>query len=113
MLPVPWRHFVVLLDPPEDSAQLENYLGTRFTQLLELMFSTARERHDSQNGYPSRPSFNVLLTRRSMHVIPRRTESFSLIDAGWGVYTNGGADAAPYSGTLSVNALGMYLFTNG
>ena len=94
MLPVPWRHFVVLLNPPDDAVQLENYLGTRFIQLLES---------------PSRPSFNVLLTRRSMHVIPRRTEGFSLIDAGWGVYTDGAANAVPYSGTLSVNALGMYI----
>ena len=85
MLPVPWRHFVVLLNPPDDAVQLENYLGTRFIQLLESMFSTAREKNDLENGLPSRPSFNVLLTRRSMHVIPRRTEGFSLIDAGWGV----------------------------
>jgi len=109
VLPVPWRHFVVLLNPPDDAVQLENYLGTRFIQLLESMFSTAREKNDLENGLPSRPSFNVLLTRRSMHVIPRRTEGFSLIDAGWGVYTDGAANAVPYSGTLSVNALGMYI----
>ncbi|WFD23639.1 ATP adenylyltransferase [Malassezia equina] len=105
VLPVPWRHFVVLLNPPEDATELENYLGTRFIQLLELMFSTARDNNDVQKGISNRPSFNVLLTRRSMHVIPRRTESFSLVEAEWGAYKNGGADAAPYSGTLSVNAL--------
>lgn len=113
MLPVPWRHFVVLLNPPEDATELENYLGTRFIQLLELMFSTARDNNDVQKGVSNRPSFNVLLTRRSMHVIPRRTESFSLVEAGWGAYKNGGADAAPYSGTLSVNALGMYRIAHG
>ncbi|WFD27482.1 ATP adenylyltransferase [Malassezia nana] len=106
MLPVPWRHFVVLLDPPADPSNLEDYLGTRFSQLLELMFATAREKEDLQHGLPQRPSFNVLLTSRTLHVVPRRTEHFDLIHAGWGRYADGGAQAAPYSGTLSVNALG-------
>ena len=39
MLPVPWQHFVVLLTPPADEAQLETYIGQRFTQVLDAMFS--------------------------------------------------------------------------
>lgn len=106
LLPVPWQHFVVLLDPPGDETQLTTYLGHRFTQLLDCMFAAARDLSDIEKTGPRRgpPQFNILLTKRAMHLIPRRQEGFDLRTTDWAPYKGG--EAPEHTGTLSVNALG-------
>lgn len=113
LLPVPWQHFVVLLDPPSDETQLSTYLGHRFTQLLDCMFAAARDLGHIQGTEPRRgpPQFNILLTKRAMHLIPRRQEGFDLNTTDWAPYNNG--QAPEHTGTLSVNALGMSLTDSG
>lgn len=109
---MPWRHFVALLQPPEKEEDLEAYLGMRFSQLLEAMFASALDNNDEKTAKQGMPSFNILMTKRSLHVIPRRHESFDMREAGWDAYSD--ADAVPEkTGTLSINALGMsYISTH-
>ncbi|WFC98410.1 ATP adenylyltransferase [Malassezia yamatoensis] len=106
MLPVPWQHFVALLSPPSDDEELLMYLGNRFTQLLDCMVSATRDVAlinglQMQNGPPH---FNILLTKRAMHVIPRRQEGFDLNETSWTPFSN--AQAPENTGMLSINALG-------
>ncbi|WFD42495.1 ATP adenylyltransferase [Malassezia psittaci] len=106
MLPVPWQHFVALLSPPSNDEELLMYLGNRFTQLLDCMVSATRDVAlinglEMQNGPPH---FNILLTKRAMHVIPRRVEGFDLNETSWTPFRN--AQAPENTGMLSVNALG-------
>ncbi|WFC93778.1 ATP adenylyltransferase [Malassezia brasiliensis] len=105
LLPVPWQHFVVLLDPPREEAQLTTYLGHRFTQLLDCMFAAARDLSDIEGSGPRRgpPQFNILLTKRAMHLIPRRQEGFDLRTTDWAPYKDG--EGPEHTGMLSVNAL--------
>ena len=103
-------NFVARLQPPNDPNEQEMYFGTRFSHLLESMFSTAQQKDDQSISITGPPSFNVLMTRHFMHVIPRRTETFNLRDAGWEEYGAGG-HPPKYTGTLSVNALGTYTNT--
>lgn len=104
---VPWRHFVARLNPPSlEPKQLGQYFGTRFSELLDAMFTLALEEGDEGLSTSGPPSFNILLTRNFMHVIPRSKETFDLKEAGWGEYGAGG-HPPKYTGTLSVNALGM------
>lgn len=110
MLPTPWQHFVVLLQRQPDD-KVEAYMGDRLMQALDAMF---RERMLLVQQNPDlvrsgRPSFNVLVTRNALHIIPRRTDSFSLRDAGWGHFASG--DVPENAGNLSVNAMGAFLLT--
>ncbi|WFD36070.1 ATP adenylyltransferase [Malassezia cuniculi] len=105
MLPTPWQHFVVLLQPQSDD-KIGAYMAERLMQGLDAMF---RERmllvQSDRDLVPAgRPSFNILVTRRALHVIPRRTDTFSLREAGWGAFAGG--DVPETAGTLSVNAMG-------
>ncbi|KAH8119256.1 ATP adenylyltransferase-domain-containing protein [Phellopilus nigrolimitatus] len=68
---------------------LEDTLGVAFMTLLDLAISTVR--HDPMHPV-GQPSYNVLLTRAHMYIIPRRREEHVLSETG---------DA------LSVNALGF------
>ena len=108
MLPVPWQHFVVLLTPPADEAQLETYIGQRFTQVLDAMFSAEDDLAKLTNAPPRRglPSFNILVTKQALHVIPRRREDFDLRTTEWAPFASG--DAPEGTGTVSVNALGTF-----
>lgn len=108
MLPVPWQHFVVLLTPPADEAQLEIYIGQRFTQVLDAMFSAEDDLAKLTDAPPRRglPSFNILVTKQALHVIPRRREDFDLRTTEWAPFASG--DAPEGTGTVSVNALGTF-----
>ncbi|PKI84149.1 ATP adenylyltransferase [Malassezia vespertilionis] len=104
MLPLPWQQFCVLLDPPSDEAALESYFGNKFTELLDAMFSVAAKSGQKRAGPPS---FNVLLTKRAMYVVPRAEESFDLNTTDWGVFSDKEKHQAPKQvGELSINALG-------
>ncbi|TRM69493.1 HIT-like domain-containing protein [Schizophyllum amplum] len=72
----------------QSTEQLEDTLCSAFLQLLDLTISTVRHNADYPSG---NPSYNVLLTRSHIHVIPRRFENHTLQATGE---------------ELSVNALG-------
>lgn len=110
LLPVPWQHFVALLNPPADEAELDAYLGHRFTQLLDGMFGAAHDLCQITGEEPRRgpPQFNILLTKRALHVIPRRQEGFDLRTSGWKPFSDN--TAPENTGSLSVNALGTSLY---
>lgn len=85
-LPVPWQHFVVLLNPKpamqKDSAQLEQYIAGKFMHLLDAMFRARMFGQDNseegaRTAQRQRPSFNILLTKRAMHVVPRSQEDYT------------------------------------
>lgn len=72
------------------------------------MFGAARDLAQINDAPQQRgmPQFNILLTKRAMHVIPRRQEGFDLHSTDWPPYANG--DGPENTGTLSVNALGTW-----
>lgn len=106
MLPTPWQHFVALLEPQPDD-RVEAYIGARFMQALDSMFQERMHllARDSGAVPAGRPSFNVLVTRRALHIVPRRTDAFSVRDARWAPF-DGSADVPENTGMLSVNAMG-------
>ncbi|PWN48619.1 hypothetical protein IE53DRAFT_363747 [Violaceomyces palustris] len=88
-LPVPWQHFVVLLNPPKSkssdpssSSVLEQYMANKFMSLLDALFRArmvAQHERDEKGEKPrpsGPPSFNILITKRAMHLIPRSKEEF-------------------------------------
>lgn len=98
-LPLPWQHFVVLLNPPasarKDEAELERYVGNKFMSLLDALF---RARMFSAQGNAGKPAFNVLITKRAMHLVPRSKEEYEDLPGKEG---DGGK-----VGNLSINSLG-------
>jgi ATP adenylyltransferase len=111
-LPLPYQHFVCLLGkaPVNDDADLSDYLGMKLLSLLDALFKariSAEMMDESQSKAPKRhtsPSWNLLMTTRAMHLIPRQKEDFDglkeLIQAD---EEESGVDSL---GTLSINALG-------
>ncbi|CBQ73725.1 related to APA2-ATP adenylyltransferase II [Sporisorium reilianum SRZ2] len=96
-LPVPWQHFVALPAPSAarmSDADMERYVGNKFMGLLDALF---RARMFASTGASGRPAFNVLLTKRAMHLIPRSQEEFTRLP--------GKGDDGKV-GNLSINALG-------
>ncbi|CEH15953.1 APA1_2 [Ceraceosorus bombacis] len=93
-LPLPYQHFVALLTPPSSSQSgaLQSYLMRKLFGLLEAMqqarFATLDQQISSSNATfsPSQsgatqngpPSYNLLMTTRAMHLIPRSKEVFEL-----------------------------------
>lgn len=103
-LPLPYQHFVHLLPPslnsrtPED--KLVRTLAGALMKLLDAMF-TARTAASlgEVDAAPRRrgsASWNLLLTPRAMHLIPRELEEYPLQDQG-----PSNAEVGP----LSLNAL--------
>ncbi|KAN0065167.1 bifunctional AP-4-A phosphorylase/ADP sulfurylase [Thecaphora frezii] len=110
-LPLPWQHFVALLQPEKetraDADKLERYIGNKFMGLLDALFRarTFAASAEGQDGVPSKaamqsrrgpPSFNILLTKRAMHVIPRSQEEYQDLPK----------DPEGKVGNLSINSLG-------
>ncbi|PWZ00229.1 hypothetical protein BCV70DRAFT_200381 [Testicularia cyperi] len=97
-LPLPYQHFVSLLAPPpaikKNDQELEKYIGNKFMGLLDAMFR-ARMFGDAKSK-AGRPSFNILLSKRALHVIPRSQEEFEGLPH----------DQAGKVGNLSINSLG-------
>ncbi|SOV07404.1 related to APA2 - ATP adenylyltransferase II [Ustilago sp. UG-2017a] len=98
-LPLPWQHFVVLLQPPaaakKEEADMERYIGNKFMGLLDALF---RARMFAPEGEKEgRPSFNILITKRAMHLIPRSKEEFE------GLPGKEGSEGKV--GNLSINSL--------
>ncbi|KAK0524982.1 bifunctional AP-4-A phosphorylase/ADP sulfurylase [Tilletia horrida] len=93
-MPVPWQHFVRLISPPKvptssstpketqeaKLAALEGYMASRLLSLIDAQFQSRRvaaEEQEAQQGgneapRSNKPSFNLLLTRRAFHLIPRK-----------------------------------------
>lgn len=117
-LPVPWQHFVSLLDAgkAKQAESVDAYLANRLMTLLDTMLQAKRilttiatetSTKDPSDGSSSGgmmggggpPSFNLLLTKRAMHLIPRRQENYTL--AGEWPEVNG-----KKLGVMSINAMG-------
>lgn len=88
-LPLPYQHFVALLSPPQGEASAsarETYLMTKLLGLLDALFKAklSAAAGDASGGEaappvrPGPPSFNLLMTTRAMHLVPRTQEDFSL-----------------------------------
>lgn len=71
---VPWTHFVISIHPPEHLDQLGNYLMEKFIQLLDKMFNFKQGKVLSG----AKASYNVLITKNHLHLIPRSREEFDL-----------------------------------
>ncbi len=99
-LPLPWQHFVALLNPPSaartSEAEMEQYIGNKFMGLLDALFRARM--FGSQEAATGKPAFNVLITRRAMHLIPRAHEEFDQLP--------GKHDSDGKIGSLSINSLG-------
>lgn len=95
-LPLPWQHFVSLLNPSpavrKDDGELERYIGNKFMTLLDAMFRARMFATETKQA--GRPAFNILITKRAMHVIPRSQEEYTDLPKGDKV------------GNLSINSLG-------
>lgn len=85
------------LTASSSQTEIENELGDAFMELLDLAISTVRQSPDHPVG---QPSYNVILTRTHMFVIPRKCENYVLQATG---------------DQLSVNSLGFagYLLVKG
>ena len=103
-LPLPWQHFVALLNPTpqmrKEGGEMETYVGNKFMCLLDALFRARMFAPDGQAK--GRPAFNVLITKRAMHLIPRSQEEFTELPR------NEDADAGSKVGNLSINSLGKY-----
>ncbi|CAO1620331.1 unnamed protein product [Sympodiomycopsis kandeliae] len=102
-LPLPYQHFVHLLPPSMSPSSLDQVLGATLMKLLDAMFQarSAAMINDDPSGSgrrPSHTSWNLLLTRRAMHLIPREKEEFRLDQ-------HGGEQKSQEIGALSLNAL--------
>ncbi|KAJ9477804.1 Diadenosine 5',5'''-P1,P4-tetraphosphate phosphorylase 2 [Pseudozyma hubeiensis] len=99
-LPLPWQHFVVLMEPTaamkKDEGEMERYVGNKFMGLLDALFR-ARMFAGEEGGKRERPAFNVLITKRAMHLIPRSKEEYEGL--------NGKGEDGKV-GNLSINSLG-------
>ena len=72
---VPWVHFLIAIhDPPEKADPLGNYLMERYMQLLEKMFNFIQ----SKDSRSATASYNVLIMKTHLHVIPRSKGEFVL-----------------------------------
>ena len=104
-LPLPWQHFVALLNPTasarKDEAEMERYIGNKFMGLLDALFRARMFAHRPDGvKQEARPAFNILITKRAMHLIPRSQEEYTeLPDKD---HVNGKI------GNLSINSLGKY-----
>lgn len=111
---MPYQHFITLLKnaPANDAADaqaLERYLGSKLLMLIDSLFQ-ARLLHaeaESDTSSRSQPSWNLLMTTSSMHLIPRQQEDFDglvrLVEQQGATHQEDGVDLV---GTLSVNSLG-------
>lgn len=111
-LPLPYQHFAVLLSPSRlkksSSSSTESYLASKMLSLLDAMFraklSLSESSGDLSNGKRGAPSFNLILTRRAMHLIPRKQEDV-IIPA-----SKGKDEEGREIGKLSLNAMGKLEF---
>ncbi|SPO26521.1 related to APA2 - ATP adenylyltransferase II [Ustilago trichophora] len=101
-LPLPWQHFVALLNPTaamkKDEGEMERYIGNKFMGLLDALFRARMFAQAEGKEASGRPAFNVLITKRAMHLIPRSREEYTDLP--------GKGDAEGKIGNLSINSLG-------
>ncbi|EJT97407.1 ATP adenylyltransferase [Dacryopinax primogenitus] len=89
---LPYAHYVYRLPSSAASSQpqdLEHILSRGFIHLLDLVFDTLRRQPEPTYGSVS---YNVLITLRHIHIIPRMRETHKLRETG---------------DELSINALGF------
>ncbi|KAL9940621.1 hypothetical protein V8E36_000109 [Tilletia maclaganii] len=124
-LPVPWQHFVRLIKPPKvptssstpkeqqeaKLAALEGYMAQRLMSLIDAQFQSRRVEEEPEEGgggsSSGKPSFNLLLSRRAFHLIPRKQGEVRIPLKGKADDAAKEDDASGKATTdVSVNALG-------
>lgn len=73
---VPWAHFVISIRPSDQSNELGDYLMGKLIRLLDLMFDFKRGKEFADNS----SSYNVLITRTHLHMIPRSRKVRELLN---------------------------------
>jgi len=79
---LPYANHVVRLPPNLSSlppSELEDRLSQGFLSLVDLVISTIR--HDPEYP-PGKPSYNVIMTLEHMHLIPRRSDTYTVAETG-------------------------------
>ncbi|MCO5599886.1 hypothetical protein L7F22_053993 [Adiantum nelumboides] len=115
-LPLPYQHFVSIIrqPPTDDTEKLQDYLGMKLLSLLDAQFQARLAAYDAQkdkgastDDHRSAPSWNLLMTTRAMHLIPRKKEEFDglreRVNQEGKEHKEDGVDLV---GSLSVNSLG-------
>lgn len=115
-LPLPYQHFVsIIRQPPiDDTEKLQDYFGMKLLSLLDAQFQARLAAYDAQkdkgassDNHRSSPSWNLLMTSRAMHLIPRRQEEFDglreRVSEEGKEHKEDGVDLV---GSLSINSLG-------
>ncbi|SNX84907.1 related to APA2 - ATP adenylyltransferase II [Melanopsichium pennsylvanicum] len=108
-LPLAWQHFVVLLNPTAQmnkvEPEMERYIGNKFMGLLDALFRARmfasdeqKKKNQQQQQNATRPAFNILITKRAMHLIPRSQEEYTELP--------GKSTSQGKIGNLSINSLG-------
>lgn len=112
-LPLPFQHFVSLIkDPPsiDDTSRLQIYLGSKLMSLLDAQFQARRSQaasSDTNTNQRASPSWNLLITTRAMHLIPRQQEEFhGLLEKVKEEGVEHKEDGVDLVGSLSINSLG-------
>lgn len=115
-LPLPYQHFVSIIrqPPTDDTEKLQDYLGMKLLSLLDAQFQARLAAYDAQkdkgastDDHRSAPSWNLLMTTRAMHLIPRKKEEFDgLRDRVNQEGKEHKEDGVDLVGSLSVNSLG-------
>lgn len=114
-LPLPHQHFVSLIRQPpiDDDVKLTEYLGAKLLSLLDALFQArivaasagADNRESSVKKSP--PSYNLLMTTRAMHLVPRQQEEFhglrELVQQDRTTHVEDGVELV---GSVSINSLG-------
>ena len=112
-LPLPYQHFVGLLSRAQldNDAALCDYLGMKLLSLLDALFKariSADALDSSGQDHQSRPvspSWNLLMTTRALHLIPRNKEDFEGLREG-GAQADKVDDGVQLMGNVSINSLG-------
>lgn len=110
-LPLPYQHFVCLLSKVDvdDAAKLSDYLGMKLLSLLDALFqarhSASAAKSIASDSSNSAPAWNLLITTRAMHLIPRKQEEFTGL-RNERESMNEKDDDIELIGHLSINSLG-------
>ncbi|GAA5887477.1 hypothetical protein JCM6882_001422 [Rhodosporidiobolus microsporus] len=84
-LPLPYASFTALIDPPSSglAADTATHLGERFLSCLDLMIDHLRRLAEEDSSSSSSSfrlsdlSYNVLLTQKYIHLVPRSAEKYT------------------------------------
>lgn len=95
---------------PQEGVALSKYLGSKLLALLDALFQARLSANiassSNTNTRKSSPSWNLLLTKKAMHLIPRLKEDFDGLKE-YSKDSNIVEDGIELIGKLSINSLGF------